>query len=345
MTPLDRLFLSRAYELAARGRGNTSPNPNVGAVFVRDGAAIGEGYHHRAGEAHAEIEALRAADDVAGATLYVSLEPCAHDGRTGSCAKALAPLGLSRVVIGTLDPNPLTHGKGVQMLRDAGAIVEIADDEEARRLIEPFAVGIERARPFVSLKMAISLDGFAAASPGERTRITGDAWSAYARDLRIAHDAVMVGAGTVRIDDPLLTVRPPHRRLRPYVRIVLAGREPIPAESRILEPVDGYDATIVLAPEGPGELDLEAALRDLYARGIRSILCEGGPTLASALIERDMVDRFYWAIAPVLLGPQGVPALSPGSPATRGRELRFDSIERFDDDVMLSGKFVSCSAV
>lgn len=340
MTSLDGLFLSRAYELAARGRGNTSPNPNVGAVFVRDGVVLGEGYHHQAGGPHAEIEALRAAGDVRGATLYVSLEPCAHQGRTGSCARALAPLGLARVVIGTLDPNPLTHGNGAKMLHDAGVDVEIADDGEARRLIEPFAVAIARKRPYVALKMAISLDGFAAASPGERTQLTGDAWGAYARELRAAHDAVMVGAGTVRIDDPLLTVRPPRRRLRPYVRVVVAGKQPLPPASRILADAPDYEPTIVLSPDDSGALDLEAAMRDLYGRGIRSILCEGGPMLATALIERDLVDRFYWAIAPVLLGPQGVPALARGSTATHGRELRFDTIERFDDDVMLSGKFI-----
>jgi len=340
LTSLDRLFLARAYELAARGRGNTSPNPNVGAVFVRDGAVLGEGYHHKAGEAHAEIEALRSAGDAAGATLYVSLEPCAHDGRTGSCAKALAPLGLARVVIGTLDPNPLTHGNGAKILHDAGVDVEIADEAEARRLIESFAVAIARKRPYVALKMAISLDGFAASSPGERTQLTGDAWSAYARELRASFDAVMVGAGTVRIDDPLLTVRPPRHRLRPYVRIVVAGGAPIPPASRVLATVAGYDPTIVLSPDGAGEVDLEAAMRGLYERGIRSILCEGGPALATALIERDLVDRFYWAIAPVLVGPQGVPALALGSTATHGRELAFDTIERFDDDVMLSGKFI-----
>ena len=339
MTPLDRLFLARAYELAARGRGNTSPNPIVGAVFVRDNAVIGEGYHHKAGQAHAEIEALRAAGDVTGATLYVSLEPCAHDGRTGSCARALAPLGLARVVIGTLDPNPLTHGNGATMLHEAGIDVEIADDPEARRLIEPFAVAIERKRPYVALKMAISLDGFAAAAPGERTRLTGEAWNDYVRELRAAHDAVMVGAGTIRVDDPLLTVRPPRRRLHPYVRVVVGGSQPLPPQSRVLAPVAGYDPTIVLPPGADG-VDLDAALHELYERGIRSILCEGGPALATALIERHLVDRFYWAIAPVLVGPQGVPALAPGSTATHGRELRFDTIERFGDDVMLSGKFV-----
>jgi len=339
LTSLDRLFLARAYELAARGRGNTSPNPDVGAVFVRDGVVLGEGYHHKAGGPHAEIEALRAAGDVAGATLYVSLEPCAHDGRTGSCAKALAPLKLARVVIGTLDPNPLTHGNGAKMLHDAGVDVEIADDDEARRLIEPFAVAIARKRPYVALKMAISLDGFAAASPGERTRLTGDAWNAYTRDLRASFDAVMVGNGTVRIDDPLLTVRPPRRRLRPYARIVATGAGPnvIDIGRKIYAPVAGYDPTYRVSGL-PDEID--EGLRGLYDEGIRSILCEGGPTLATTLIERNLVDRFYWAIAPVLLGPGGVPALAPGSPATLGREMRFDTIERFDDDVMLSGKFI-----
>lgn len=334
MTPLDRLYLARTYELALRGRGSTTPNPEVGAVFVRDGAILAEGYHHRAGEAHAEIEALRAAGDVRAATLYVTLEPCAHEGRTGSCARALAPLGLARVVVGTLDPNPLTHGKGVALLRDAGVAVEVADEAEAERLIEPFAVAIARERPYVALKMAVSLDGFVAARAGARTQLTGDAWSAYVRELRAAHDAVMVGANTVRVDDPLLTVRPPKHRLRPYARIVAGAG--IPPESRILQPVEGYDPTIVL-DTGSG---LEAALRGLYARGIRSILCEGGPALATALLAAGLVDRFYWAIAPALLGPGGLPAFAASGPAPLRRGLRFDAVERFGDDVMLSGRII-----
>jgi len=333
VSPIDRLYLARAYELALRGRGNTSPNPNVGAVFVRDGAILGEGYHHRAGDAHAEIEAMNAAGDVRGATLYVTLEPCAHEGRTGSCAVALAPLGLARVVIGTLDPNPQTDGRGAEMLREAGVAVEIAGDDEARRIIEPFAIAIERARPYVALKMAISLDGSVSARQGERTQLTGDAWNAYVRELRAAHDAVMVGANTVRVDDPLLTIRPPKRRLRPYVRVVAGTR--IPPQSRVLAPVDGYDPTIVLDTSA----GLPAALADLYARGIRSVLCEGGPALATALLREDLVDRFYWAMAPSMLGPEGVPAFNGVGPDVLQRGLRLDSVERFGDDVMLSGRF------
>ncbi len=359
------MFLARAYELALRGRGNTSPNPNVGAVFVRDGDVIGEGYHHRAGEAHAEIEALRAAGDVRGATLYVTLEPCAHEGRTGSCARALAPLGLARVVVGTLDPNPQTHEHGVSILRDAGVLVDIAGSDEATRIVAPFSVAIAGDRPYLALKMAVSLDGFVAASRGARTQLTGEAWSAHVRELRASHDAVMVGAGTVRIDDPLLTVRPPRARLRPALRVVACETEPIPLTSLVLEAADGYERTIVLAPASARahfseletvadvlysgtaddpKLNLASALCALRERGVTTVLCEGGPTFASALIAAGLVDRIYWAIAPVTLGAAGVPALSLPSPRRSRRELTFDGIERFGNDVMLTGSYSVCSA-
>jgi len=202
LNALDRLYLSRAYELARRGAGNTSPNPIVGAVVVANGEIAGEGFHHRAGEPHAEVNALEAAGDRArGATLYVSLEPCNHFGRTPPCSHAVADAGIARVVVGTFDPNPKTNEGGIAHLRGHGVDVEIADDDEARALIEPFAAAIRSERPFVTLKMAMSLDGYVSSRSGEVQWLTGEEARAFVRELRIEHDAVMVGAGTVRIDN------------------------------------------------------------------------------------------------------------------------------------------------
>lgn len=360
LTPLDRLFLERAYELAGRGLGSTLPNPPVGAVVVRDGRVLGEGYHHRAGDAHAEPQALqRAGRNARGATLYVSLEPCRHVGRTPPCTDAVVASGVARVVAGTLDPSE--HG-GAQQLRERGIEVAVGDDPAARHLIEVFARTVQRARPYVALKMAASLDGFVASRQGVRERLGSPAEERYVRELRTAYDAVMVGAGTVRIDDPMLTVRPPHDRARPYVRVVVCDRDAVPRERRVFDSREGYARTIVLAPRSradrfealrdvadlvtlddgaEGRLDLTAAMRALRDRGIVSVLCEGGPQLAASLLAAGLVDRIYWAIAPRFLGsPHAVPALS-GADLT-GVALHFDRAERIGPDVILSGAV--CSA-
>lgn len=360
MNAVDRVYLRRTYELAERGRGNTAPNPCVGAVVVRGTTTLGEGYHRKRGEPHAEVEALRAAAtagaDVRGATMYVSLEPCDHAGSTPACSRALLEAGLARVVAGANDPNPAAAG-GAARLREAGLEVEIADDPAARAIVEEFTTAIGRARPFVTLKMAASLDGFVAPQHGS-TWLTGEAARDFVRDLRVAHDAILVGSGTVRIDDPQLTVRPPRARLRPYVRIVACEEAPVANESRVFVPVEGYAATIVLAPAGVRErftalesvadvlyiggsesvaLDLTAAVEALKARGVFSILCEGGPTLAAELLSRDLVDRLHWLIAPLLLANErAVPALIHAAAASVARALRFDRVERLGDDLLIS---------
>jgi diaminohydroxyphosphoribosylaminopyrimidine deaminase / 5-amino-6-(5-phosphoribosylamino)uracil reductase len=361
LSEVDRLYLQRAYELAARAVGNTMPNPPVGAVLVRDGRIVGEGYHHRAGDAHAEECALQEAGSSArGATAYVSLEPCTHVGRTPACARSLAEAGVSRVVVGTIDPNPKTNGGGVAFLRERGIDVDVAGDARAAELIECFAASLELDRPYVALKMAMSLDGAIATKPGVQERISSEAERLYVRELRIAYDAVLVGAGTVRVDNPQLTVRPPHRRLRPFVRIVGCETDTVPRASRIFAAVDGYAKTIVLAPAGlrrrfenladsaelifvGGEreetLDLAQAFRRLRQREIYSVLCEGGPTAAGNLIAAGLVDRFYWAISPVFLhGPRAVPVVGTEL-AGLDRRARFDRVERIGEDVMLSGTF------
>lgn len=359
MDALDRLFLERANELARRGIGNTSPNPLVGAVVVRDGRVVGEGYHHRAGEPHAEVHALQAAGERSrGATLYVSLEPCNHCGRTPPCSHAVVRAGIARAVIGAADPNPKTDAGGMRYLQANGVAVELADDAASRAAVEPFARAIRAVRPYVTLKMAMSLDGFIASTRGVQQWLTGPQAREFVRELRIAHDAVGVGAGTVRTDNPRLTVRPPHHRLLPYRRVVMCETDSVSANSLVFAPHEGYDRTIVAAPAGLRErfagleavadvvyvgperseqLDIAQALRNLRERGIASLLCEGGPTLAGELFNLGLVDRFYGLVSPQLLqSPDAAPVLARGSlPQVRG--LRFDRVERVGPDLLLAG--------
>ncbi len=358
MDALDRLFLERANELARRGIGNTAPNPAVGAVIVRDGRIVGEGHHHRAGEVHAEVHAMQAAGELAqGATLYLSLEPCNHFGRTPPCTHAVVQMGIARVVIGAVDPNPKTDGGGIRYLREHGIDVDLADDAASREVIESFARAIRAERPYVTVKMAMSLDGYVTSVSGVQQWLTGAQAREVVRELRIAHDAVVIGAGTVRVDNPRLTVRPPHHRLQPYRRVVLCESDTVPERSLVFTPHRGYEQTIVAAPAGlksrfdnlqsvadvllvgepdSTQLDIAQALRDLRARGITSMLCEGGPTLAGKLFELGLVDRFYGLVAPKLLrSAQAVPVLTGLSlPEVRG--LRFDRVEQLGPDLLVS---------
>ena len=349
--------------MAERGRGNTVPNPCVGAVVARADLTLGEGFHHAHGAQHAEVEALEATRnagrDARAATLYVSLEPCSHDGLTPACTRAIRDAGIARVVIGARDRNPVAAG-GAERLRDGGVTVDVADDPAAEAIVEDFASALASPRPYLTLKMAASLDGFVAAQRGS-TWLSGERARDFVRDLRIAHDAVLVGARTVRIDDPQLTVRPSRARPRPYRRIVVCGSKPVPAEARVFEPVEGYARAVVLALKlyrerfAPLEsvadviyvgdidatrLDIEAALEALKAREIFSVLCEGGPILAGALLERRLVDRLHWIVAPQLLANKdAVPALARANVAGALPEFRFDRVERLGDDFLLSARF------
>lgn len=358
--------MRRACELAVRGRGNTSPNPNVGAVLALGATTLGEGFHHVRGDAHAEVEALRDArardNDVRGATLYVTLEPCDHTGLTPPCSLAVRDAGVARVVVGTMDPNPRTAGGGVARLRAAQIAVDVAEDAWSREIVEDFAIAVGRTRPYVLLKLATSLDGYVAPRAGERHWLTGVEARAYVRDLRAAHDAVLVGAGTVRVDDPQLSVRPPRARRKPYVRAVACQDAPVPLARAIFAPLEGYASTIVLAPTSARErfaklahharidlalvgdeadrtLDLARALVALRERGIATVLCEGGPTLAGRLLEAGLVDRIDWLVAPALLGnPDAVPALRLGG---RAEPLAFERVGSLGPDVLLRARLSS----
>lgn len=342
-------------------------------MLVRDGATLGEGFHHARGEAHAEVEALRDAarrgHGVAGATAYVTLEPCDHAGLTPPCTRALIAAGIARVVIGARDPNPRTAGAGTARLRAAGLTVDLRDDPEAAALVEAFAVAVAGDRPYVLLKIAASLDGLLAPEPG-RYWLTGEAARRHVRERRAAADAVLVGIGTVRADDPQLTLRPPQARRRPYRRVVVCGTTPPGVAARIFAPAPGAAPATLLVPaaaarayrDALGEraeivavpadasgarLDLAAALAALKGSGIESVLCEGGARLAGSLLAARLVDRVDWLVAPrFLANARAVPALA-GADLTSLPPLRFDRTQRLGQDLLVSSRMdggASCSA-
>ena len=320
--------MDRALRLAAQGRGRTSPNPMVGAVIVApSGEVVGEGFHERAGGDHAEIRALAQAGPRArGATLYCTLEPCCHEGRTGPCAPRVAEAGIARVVVAMVDPNPRVRGGGLAHLRARGVAVDVGTrGAEAERLNEAFVTRVKRGRPFVTMKVAVSLDGRIAARPGARTALTGVEAQRAVHEERAVVDAVGVGSTTLLVDDPRLTARGPARHL-PLARVVFDRRLRTPPTARVLgTPGDG--PVLILAgaravtehPEARLRLEaagaevvpldgdgIEEALRRLGARGVTTLVLEGGTVLHRAAWEAGVVDRVRVFIAPVVLGPGGV---------------------------------------
>jgi len=352
-----------ALRLARRGLGRASPNPMVGAVLTRRDQVVGRGYHLKAGTEHAEVLAIRDAGTAArGATLYVNLEPCNHHGRTAPCAKAIIDAGIGRVVIGMRDPNPLVNGKGIAALRRRGIEVTTGVLEpECRELNEAFVCYITRGRPLVTLKSAITLDGHVAARGGDSRWVTGEAARRQGHRMRAAHDAIMVGAGTVLGDDPTLTCRGV-RGGRDPVRVVVDSRLRTPPGARVVAAASGSNApTLVVctqsAPasreralvragaevvrvEGEARVDLDRMLRELARREISSLLLEGGPTLAGALWQAGLVDRVVVFVAPKLLGDAGaLPMLDAGA-VTRMSEavsLAGARVRRIGADIMISG--------
>ncbi len=302
-------LLSRALELAERGRGTTHPNPVVGAVVVRDGEVVGEGWHERRGEPHAEVHALRAAGEAArGATLYVTLEPCAHHGSTAPCTEAVLAAGVARVVVGSLDPNPEAAG-GLELLRDRGVEVEHADSFEARAQNEAWRTWVSLGRPFVTYKAAVTLDG-RMTIPGERW-ISGEESRRRVHELRAASDAVAVGMGTFRADSPRLDARDVAAARQP--RRLVFGKGPLP---------DGSELELRSGPLGE-------ELHRLASEGVQSLLLEGGPTLATAFLAADLVDKVLVFVAPRLSG---------AGPALAGvrAELSRLRAEPVGEDVLLS---------
>jgi diaminohydroxyphosphoribosylaminopyrimidine deaminase/5-amino-6-(5-phosphoribosylamino)uracil reductase len=323
---MDEVFMQRALDLAAKALGRTSPNPAVGAVIVRNGRVIGEGFHRRAGLPHAEIAALRRVNGSArGATLYVNLEPCSHYGRTPPCADALVTAGLKRVVIGMVDPNPLVRGRGLRRLRRAGIEVKTGVlKDKCERLNEDFAVLIRTGRPLVTLKLAASLDGRIATASGDSKWISGELSRRLVHELRNRVDAVLVGAETVRADDPQLTCRV--RGGRDPLRVILDGRLTISPAARVCTQRSTARTLVVTAAENgqskkrgvlerqgvevlclPGErgrVRLRPLLEELGKRGIKHVLIEGGGQVAAAALREGVVDKVLFFYGPKLLGSE-----------------------------------------
>jgi diaminohydroxyphosphoribosylaminopyrimidine deaminase/5-amino-6-(5-phosphoribosylamino)uracil reductase len=347
----DQTFMRRALVLAREGWGQTAPNPMVGAVVVRDGEIVGEGHHARFGTPHGEAVALRAAGDRArGATLYVTLEPCVHMGKTGPCVDAILAAGVTRVVIAILDPNPTAAG-GAARLRAAGVDVTVGvEGPAARELNAAFFHSFVSDRPWVTLKLAISADEAIAPVGKQQVWITGPESRREAHHLRANHDAIAVGIGTVLADDPLLTVRGvPASRVSP-VRVVFDTRSRTPLDSALVRSIG--DAPLLVFTREPdseashllrargaeveAHTDLADALRILRARDVRSVLVEGGAAIASAMLRAELVDRMVTFQAPILLGNG---ALNPfaGLTAEQAEALRrLPVLERrpIGDDLM-----------
>lgn len=353
----DARYMLRALELAERGWGRVSPNPMVGAVVVRDGETVGEGWHTEFGAAHAEVEALRAAGDRArGATLYVTLEPCSHHGKTPPCSDAIAAAGIARVVYASPDPHDQAGG-GATRLADAGIeVLAGVEEQRARDLNAPFFHvhgGEERTRPWVEMKLALSLDARVADLSGRSAWITSEAARDEVHRLRARHDAIGVGIGTAVADDPLLTVRGAVQPRRPPVRVVFDRSLRLPAAGRLASTAG--DSPVWVLTEAGADPAAESTLREvgvrvlrssgladglavLRAEGVQSILVEGGARIASALLGAQLVDRLTLFYAPVLLGPQGAsPFAEVPSPvieeAGRWRRIR---TEAFGPDTLVS---------
>ena len=347
--------MRRALALARLGWGRVHPNPQVGAVVVRDGRVVGEGYHEEYGGAHAEVVALRAAGEAArGATLFVTLEPCTHHGRTPPCTEAIMAAGIAEVIYAAEDPNPRA-GRGSEQLRDAGVRVHGGVERDAaRELNAAFYHVHERGPPYVALKLAVSLDGRIAGRPGARTTLTGREATREVHRLRSGFDAILVGRGTAAADDPLLTVREVPIRQQP-IRIVVDSGARLDVASRLVRtaaeaPVwvlaaadadpervhrlAAHGVRVIQAEARPAGIDLPGGLRALAAAGARTIFAEGGSRIASALIDADLVQRLFLFVAPVFLGSAGVPAFDV---ATQPSPCwRFIREQRFGDDVLIT---------
>jgi diaminohydroxyphosphoribosylaminopyrimidine deaminase/5-amino-6-(5-phosphoribosylamino)uracil reductase len=348
----DQAHMVRALKLAALGLNTTDPNPRVGCVLTNAGRVVGEGWHQRAGEPHAEILALRAAGEQArGGTVYVTLEPCSHTGRTPPCADALAAAGVARVVCCSRDPYPKVAGRGIDRLRSAGIAVSVGLlADEARQLNVGFFSRFERGRPFVRLKLAMSLDGRTAPASGAKLWISGEASRADVQLWRARSSAVLTGSGTVRADDPRMNVRLAYGPwVRQPLRVVLDTQLRSAPGARIFKgegalvfaaadaPQKSLDSVqIERVPRAAGGLDLDAVMQRLTALEMNEVLLECGPTLAAAFFASRLVDELVLYVAPRLLGADAAPLLRTGAAALPGLPAwEFRDQQRIGDDMRL----------
>ena len=329
-------FMGRALELARQARGRTWPNPMVGCVIVRDGRVLSEGFHAEAGQAHAEADALaRASEPVDGATLYVNLEPCCHTHkRTPPCAQALIRAGIARVVIANIDPNPAVSGGGIALLREAG--IEVITGilaEDGERLNEVFFHRQRSGLPFVHLKLASTLDGRIAMPDGQSQWITGEAARAHAHQLRAEHAAIAVGAGTLRTDNPRLTVRLPGFERQQPQRIIFSRSGKLPADAHVFTDADAARTRVFAGTPLP------EALAMLAEDGICNLLLEGGAGLAASFLQAGLVQRVSHYLNPSYLG-DGLPALAGYGLTELSHRLHLKHVEYspLGDDLVLTGR-------
>jgi diaminohydroxyphosphoribosylaminopyrimidine deaminase / 5-amino-6-(5-phosphoribosylamino)uracil reductase len=367
ITERDRLHLRRALELAEKGRGRVSPNPMVGAVVVRGDAVIGEGHHAELGAPHAELAAIEdcrvRGGDAAGATMYVTLEPCAHHGRQPPCTEAIVAAGISRVVIASDDPSEKASGRGPGVLRDEGIEVQLAEGAEAsaaRLLNQAFRKHARTGRPLVTLKSALSLDGRTATPEGDSQWISGPDSRALVHRWRAESDAVAIGIGTALADDPLLTARDVDAARQP-ARVVFDSAARLPLDSALVRSVDEARLVVVTAPDAPadrrhgleragaelvlisgsGADQVEGALAELGRREIASVLLEGGAKLAGSFLDAREVDELRLFIAPVVIGGGGARPLIEGRGASRIADAErplATEWEQVGDDLMIRAR-------
>ena len=359
----DRTYMRRALELAARARGRTSPNPMVGAVLVKNGTVVGEGFHSFAGSDHAELEALREAEAAAaGATLYVTLEPCCHFGRTPPCVDRIIQARVGRVVVPCEDPNPAVSGKGFAALRAAGLIVDVGVlAEEATRLNEAFFTFVRTGRPFVILKAAASLDGKIATRTGDSRWITGESARQHVHHLRNEVDAVLVGIGTILRDDPMLTTRLGTPDQRDPTRVIVDNLARLPLRAQVinrastaptvlavsemaprarLEALEREGVQVLAVPGSPRRVSLARLMEALGKMGFLSVMVEGGAEINASALQEGVVDKLLLFLAPILIGGKSTPTAVGGDgietlrQATRLRHVRLD---RFGEDILIEG--------
>lgn len=355
----DLEYMSLALNLAKSAKGKTNPNPLVGAVIVKDDMIVGTGLHRKAGEPHAEVHAFRMAGDHAkDATLYVTLEPCSHFGKTPPCANLVKESGVKRVVVAMQDPNPEVAGRGIQLLRDAGIEVVVGVlEKEAYTLNERFIHNMLTKRPFVISKFAMTLDGKIATANGHSQWITSEEARLHVHHLRNEVDAILVGVGTVLKDNPSLTTRLPDRAGKNPIRVVLDRSLRTPLDASIVNTniartiiVTDYESDtkayelmgveILRVPiNESGKLDLQVMLEELYARGITDILVEGGGEVNASFLRADLIDKFFAYIAPKILG--GAHSVTPfkGSDVDTidlATQLTFDSVKQIGPDLLIT---------
>ncbi len=359
---LDEDYMKQALRLARRGLGKTSPNPMVGAIIVKNSQIIGRGYHHHYGGNHAEINAIQnAREDISGSTLYVTLEPCCHYGKkTPPCVNALIKNNIGRVVIGTLDPNPLVNGKSIEILKQRGIETKVGVlEQECYRLNEAHFKYMTTGIPLVTLKFAQTLDGRIATATGSSQWIGSEKSQRFAHKLRAIHDAVMVGIGTVLVDDPLLTVR--LVRGRNPIRVVLDTRLRIPLDSKVIKSQETASTIIattsradeeklsylcgkgikvlVTQEDKDGEINLRHLLKMLGGLGISSVLVEGGAGVITSLLSQNLVDKMVVIVTPRIMG-EGIEAVGELNirDVSQTLKLSFSKIYRLGGDLIIEGK-------